>query len=411
MHILMVADGRSPITKAWIRDLIATGYEVSLVSSYPCEKPHAVRDLYILPVGFSQFGGAQVSSGNGDKSALNFHPLLNLLKKYRSRFLALRYWVAPLSLAWYQPQLRRLIRKIVPDVVHALRIPYEGMLSLATPINIPLVVSIWGNDLTLHAPKNFLMRSLTRRVLQRADALITDVQRDLALAKKWGFDLETKPNMVALTSGGIDLAVMASIQYADTDKIIGGIPENCPVIINPRGIRPGYVRNDTFFAAIPIFLRLWQGDVLFVCPSMAGQPQAEQWVSDYGISRNVRLLPFLSQQQLWMLFKRSVIMTSITTHDGTPNSLLESISLGSFPIVGDIESLREWVVDGENGLLVNPDDAEALAHAWIRALKDDELRKNAGIRNLELLRQKADRNKMRSERDRLYSQIRNHPEF
>ena len=93
----------------------------------------------------------------------------------------MRYYVGPLSLPFYQARFRSLVAEIQPDLVHALRIPFEGMLSVATPPGIPLVVSTWGNDITLHARGSFLMAYLTRRVLNRADGLITDTQRDIQL--------------------------------------------------------------------------------------------------------------------------------------------------------------------------------------------------------------------------------------
>ena len=40
---------------------------------------------------------------------------------------------------------------------------------------------------------------------------------------------------------------------------------------------------------------------------------------------------------------------SPSTHDGTPNTLLEGMACGSFPIVGDLESLREWIEPGLTG--------------------------------------------------------------
>jgi hypothetical protein len=45
----------------------------------------------------------------------------------------------------------KLAAEIKPDIVHALRIPFEGMLATAAQLPIPLAVTIWGNDLTLHA--------------------------------------------------------------------------------------------------------------------------------------------------------------------------------------------------------------------------------------------------------------------
>ena len=63
---------------------------------------------------------------------------------------------------------------------------------------------------------------------------------------------------------------------------------------------------------------------------------------------------------------------SAAIHDGTPNSVLESMALGCVPVVGDIESLREWIVDGENGLLMNPNNPSSIATGILRALRDDD---------------------------------------
>ena len=62
---------------------------------------------------------------------------------------------------------------------------------------------------------------------------------------------------------------------------------------------------------------------------------------------------------------------------------------GCFPIAGDIESLREWIIPGENGLLVDPTDPNALSRAILTALNDDDLRLKAGQYNRQLIADKA----------------------
>ncbi len=76
------------------------------------------------------------------------------------------------------------------------------------------------------------------------------------------------------------------------------------------------------------------------------------------------------------LFRRAMVAVSPSEHDGTPNTLLEAMACGCFPVAGDIESVREWLVDGENALLVNPADPQVLAAAIIRALDDAGLRRS-----------------------------------
>ena len=60
MHILIVADGRSPITHSWIKMVTGLGWRVSLVSTFPCEAVSGAELAGILPVGFSALGGGQV---------------------------------------------------------------------------------------------------------------------------------------------------------------------------------------------------------------------------------------------------------------------------------------------------------------------------------------------------------------
>jgi glycosyltransferase involved in cell wall biosynthesis len=98
-------------------------------------------------------------------------------------------------------------------------------------------------------------------------------------------------------------------------------------------------------------------------------------------------------------------MVSPSEHDGTPNTFLEAIACGCFPVVGDLESLREWVADGENGLLVNPDDAEALAQATSCALMDDGLREQASKINQDLIDERADRDQVAISAERFYKDV------
>ncbi len=167
------------------------------------------------------------------------------------------------------------------------------------------------------------------------------------------------------------------------------LPPDVPVVINPRGFRPGSVRNDTFFKAIPLVLKEIP-EAIFLCAGMAGQPEALDWVQRLGIASSVRLLPFLPQEDLWRLFKRAQVSVSISQHDGTPNSLLEAMAVGCFPVVGDIESTREWITDGENGRLVDPSDAAGSAIAIIEALKNVDLIKTAANINRRIISDRAD---------------------
>ncbi len=401
MRILLIADGRSPTTRCWVRSLLALKHEIILVTTFPCTPMEGVEADVTLPVAFSALGGSASGSAAGAPS-----PARKLVKRTRPLLMTARYWLGPLTLHYYGPRLRWLVERIQPDVVHALRIPFEGMLAAYTPRPFPLAVSIWGNDLTLHAAGSRRMAALTRRTLQRADALFADAHRDVRLAHAWGLN-PAYPAVVVPGSGGLDLDEIAKVKQGllpGEQPFADLFPPERPLVINPRGFRTGSVRNDTFFSAIPLVLERRPG-VRFACPAMAGQPEAAGWVERLGLQGKVHLLPHLPQDHLWALFARADVTVSVSQHDGTPNTLLEAMAIGTFPIAGDIESLREWITPGVNGLLVEPDKPQALAEAILLALDRPDLRRGAAVKNAALVARRADAVRVRDEIRLLYEAL------
>lgn len=390
-HILVIADGRSAITTRWIDMLQSLEFRVSLISTYPLTKKPTVDHVFILPVAFSAVGeNKQVSEFPNQKPKSRNNWKRTLIQQARPVVMRMRYFLGPSTLDKYQQQLLNIIAEIKPDLVHALRIPFEGMLAQATPDDIALLVSVWGNDFTLHANANQKMNRLTKSVLQRADGVIADVERDINLAYQLGFS-DNKPSLVVPGGGGIHFEEINSSKLEINPKTT--FPENTPVIINPRGIR-AYAKTDVFFQSIPIVLRTLP-EAIFICPAMENKPEAIQWVERLKIHDNVRLLPVLTQNTLWSYFHNSHISISITTHDGTPNTLLETMACGCFPIAGDIESIREWITPGVNGFLVSPHDPNELAENIINAYENQKLRKEAKVINDSIIKSRADANKVR----------------
>jgi glycosyltransferase involved in cell wall biosynthesis len=379
-HILVIADGRSSTTRSWINTLQALEYQVSLISTFACPEPEGLAFFAVLPVAFSQFSSDQsskMSRGKDKKTGFS-----KLVRRNRNTFQKLRYWLGPLTLSFYSHLLKLIIENLRPDIVHALRIPYEGMLASNTPERIPLVISTWGNDLTLHADKSPLMCKLTRKCLKRADALLSDTQRDINLAHQWGLR-DHVPSLHVPGSGGLDLERIKLANPDNYDWSEFNLTDERPLAINSRGYRPGYVHQDIFFAAIPLVLEKIP-DLVFVCPGLAGG-QAEGWVARYKIAQNVILLPSLPQDELWALNKKCMLFISPSSHDGTPNTLIESMACGCFPVAGDIESIREWIEPGKNGFLADPLNPQEFAYAIIQAFQSPELRMQAKRINQELV--------------------------
>jgi len=398
-HVLIVADGRSPTTHDWIENIQAMNYQVSLISTFACDRIDGLAKFHILPTAFSRFSRSTPSQGKTRSRSW----IGSWVSRFSPGFQTLRYVLGPLTLPRTSAEYQRLVADIQPDLVHALRVPFEGMLSSFTPAGIPLLAAIWGNDLTLHARATLPMRRWTRRCLSRADGLSADTHRDLRLAQDWGLSPDS-PTLFVPGSGGVDLE---GIQLAGAfDPARYGIPTTVPWIVNPRGIRPGSVHQKVFFTTIPKITQKYS-EAVFICPGLQGMRAVEGWVRTLGISKSVFLLPQLPQAELWALMKLSPLFVSPSSHDGTPNSFLEALACGCFPVVGDIDSLREWIQPGENGLLVDPRDPDALAEAILWGLDHPGIRQTAAEINLALVEDKAARAATRPRIDAFYKQFLN----
>ena len=266
------------------------------------------------------------------------------------------------------------------------------MLAADAYAGIPLLVSVWGNDLTLHAPSTSMMDHYTRWTMSVADALHADCYRDIRLAKQWGFE-PSKPTLVIPGNGGIHMDI-----FYPPSK-----PVDEPIVFNPRGFR-AYVRNDVFFQAIPLVLKKYPA-TKFICASMANEPQALQWMEKFNIRESVELLPALSHFQMADIFRRAQIVVSPSIHDGTPNSLLEGMACGCFPIAGNLDSIREWITSGKNGLLTDATDPQKLADAILESLENKALRDQAAGLNQKMITDRAEYTRCMSQAEKFYDKL------
>lgn len=380
MRYLFVADGRSPIAQNWIRYFAERGDEVYLASTFACSVDFPLQGIAVIPVAFSGFRKETRRPGTAPAQTVGLRT-------------AIRQWFGPLTIRRAAEKLREFTGKVKPDLVHAMRIPYEGMLAADAYTGVPLIVSTWGNDFTLHAPSTRLMSHYTRWTMKVADAIHADCQRDVRLAREWGFEVG-RPALVAPGNGGI----RTDIFYPPAK------PVEAPIIIDPRGFRP-YVCSEEFFKAVPFVLRK-QPEAKFLFALMEGSSQAIQWTRELGIGHAVELLPAMSHADMANAFRRAQIVASPSLHDGTPNTLLEGIACGCFPVAGDIESIREWITPNKNGLLFDAKNPQSIAEAILAAIENKDLRNKAAGPNQEMIAARAEYEQNMQRGEEFYQRVR-----
>lgn len=118
-------------------------------------------------------------------------------------------------------------------------------------------------------------------------------------------------------------------------------------------------------------------------------------------------MPFSSVLQAYAgadLFVLPCVIAADGSRDITPNAILEAMAM-KLPVVSTpVTGVPELVEDGVSGILVPPNDANALADALFRVMKDGQLRKTLGENGRKQVEAKFNIAKNIAEYVRLFSQ-------
>ncbi|MFM8768701.1 MAG: glycosyltransferase, partial [Rubrivivax sp.] len=94
------------------------------------------------------------------------------------------------------------------------------------------------------------------------------------------------------------------------------------------------------------------GWVLEVAAAGEQTPALRALAQALGVADRVEFTGMLSAPQLAQAYRRSALFVSVPESDGTSVSLLEAMAAGCLPVLADLPANREWVRDGDNGLIV-----------------------------------------------------------
>ena len=125
----------------------------------------------------------------------------------------------------------------------------------------------------------------------------------------------------------------------------------------------------------------WRFDHIGGGPELA---RLQALAEELGLTGRIDWRGALPQQDVLELYRSSdlfVLPSRITPdgdRDGLPNVMVEAASQRLCCIGSNISGIPELFQDGENGLLVPPEDAPALAEALARAMRDPGLRQRLG---------------------------------
>jgi len=270
-------------------------------------------------------------------------------------------------------KLEELIKEIKPDLVHSLEMQSQTypLLKVRKKIDFKWAYFSWGSDLYLYQNKQKHQKQI-KQVLYYLNYLFVDNQRDINIAKNLGFVNEV--GGIFPGGGGYQLERIKET-VAQTKK------ENLIII---KGYHHWAGRALVVLKALEFIkedlkkykILVYSAHDIVIDKIL--EMNANGWKIEY-ISRKNEV----SQSELLKLFAKAKIAIGNNISDGIPNTLLEAIILGAFPIQSNPGGASEdYINNNENGFLIeNPEDAKEIASLITKALDHTGLLESAFLIN------------------------------
>ncbi len=387
-RLLFVAMGDSIHTARWISLIKDQGWNLGLFSPYEC-LPHSGFENITL-YGFSRFRPKELSDTVRLRGIWPFAKGSSRITRMGSTRLPILFDRA----RW----LARVVRWFQPDIIHSLEFQHAGYLTLAAKgftkgTFPPWIATNWGSDIYLFGRLSEHVEKI-RAVLASCDYYSCECERDVQLARDFGFRGQELP--VVPNAGGLDLDAIAHLREA-------GVPSRRRIIVL-KGYQGEIGRALVGLSALERccdVLRDHQLAIYSATPEV--KLAAESFANKAGI--RVDIIPQSSHHDMLRLFGHARLYIGLSISDAISTSMLDAIAMGAFPIQSDTACADEWLVDGETGCLVPPEDPEQIADRIRRALTDDALVDHAAEVNALVTRDRLDNRMIRGKVVALYGKL------
>ena len=302
--------------------------------------------------------------------------------------------------------LAELIKKVKPDFLHSLglNINWQNMMlsvyharGLLGGLEIPWIYSSWGADLMHYAKLSSAHGDEVMAILQLCDYYISECKRDADLARKNGFRGELLGFLPAF--GGVT--------WKPEEFCAKGAPSSRrTILLKGRDISGGdpQGRAMSVMKAFSLCEDALKGYRIVIChaaPNVINEAAVLRSTTNLDIS----IIPHLNYESWLRIMGAARILVAATVTDGLPSTLVEAMSLGALPVHSGLSSIQEWIEDSKNGLLIPPENPEAIAEALRRALVDDGLVDRAAIINQAIVEEKLSDRVVKSKAIEMYKHV------
>lgn len=255
------------------------------------------------------------------------------------------------------------------------------------------IVTNWGSDIYLFKRLRDHVDRI-RAVMASCDYYTCECQRDVELAKEMG--LKGEVLAVLPSSGGFDVERAIKFRKA-------GLSSDRRLLVL-KGYQGWAGRSLVGLRAIELCADKLQDYRICVYLANKDVKIAAELVS-HSTGIPIDFMPYCSHDEMLQVYGQARIYIGLSISDAISTSLIEAMVMGAFPIQSCTSCANEWIISGESGFIVPPEDPEPVAAAIRRAILDDELVDRAAERNLQVARERLDIGVIRPKVISMYQQV------
>ena len=356
MKICYLADGQSVHTQKWVRYFASKGHIVHLLT----------------------FDKAKSIDGVTVHNLMYFSKIAYLMRI---------------------TEVRRAIKKIRPDVLHAHYISNYGIYGTLTGFS-PFVISAWGSDVLIDPRRSRIKKYFIKHVLKKADLITCDAEHMVDAMKKLGATAEK----VHIINYGVDIRKFVPRAKNEALQATLGI-YGSPIVISSRNLDPLY-DVESLIKSIPLVLAEIPKAKFVIVGVGSEETQLKELARSLGVWENTRFVGFVPNDKMPLYLTSMDIYVSTALSDaGLSASTAEAMACGLPVVITDVAANKEWVNDGVNGFVIPTKNPELLAQKVINLLKNDDERKSFGKTNRKIIETRNDYFKEMEKMENLYVEL------
>lgn len=293
-----------------------------------------------------------------------YHPRYLLVPKVSMPLHGWLMFLGTLGLA------RRLHREVKFDCIDAHYVYPDGFAAvlLGKVLHLPVIVSARGTDINLF-PRFRTIRPMIRWTLREAAGIVA-VSGQL---ERTMINLGASPDKIRVIGNGVDTRRFHPVDRGEARQRLG-LPANAEVIVSVGALVP-YKGFQSLIRAIAELAPRHPNLRLRIIGEGAFRSALERLIREYGVQERVALVGNRPNEELKYWFSAADFSCLLSSREGQPNVVLESLACGTPVIATRVGGIPEVLASDELGFLVDNDSKKiisamelAFQGSWDRAL-------------------------------------------